>query len=177
MKHIQETIVVEGKDDRSAVLRAVEANIICTSGYGLNDNTISLIGSAYNRTGIIIFTDPDHAGREIRERLTGLFPKAKQAFLTRAQSLKNGDIGIENADPGDILKALETAKASEGNAALEISMNDLYSLGLAGSKDSSEKREKAGAKLGIGYANTKTFLKRLHFMGISKDRLEEALKE
>ena len=49
MTHIQETIVVEGKDDRSAVLAAVDANIICTSGYGLNDSIIGDIKAAYEK--------------------------------------------------------------------------------------------------------------------------------
>ena len=177
MKRITETIVVEGKDDKSAVLAAVDANVICTSGYGLNDSIISLIEAAYRETGIIIFTDPDHAGRKIRERLTGLFPDAGHAYLTRSQSFKDGDIGIENARPEDILKALEAAKASEDAGASDVTMEDLFLLGLAGDEGSARRRETAGARLGIGYANTKTFLKRLRFMGISVERLKEAVRE
>lgn len=177
MKIIKETIVVEGKDDKSAVLAAVDANVICTSGYGLNDRIISLIEAAYKETGIVILTDPDHAGRKIRERLTELFPAAKQAYLTRSQSIKDGDIGIENAAPEDILNALEAAEVSGGDTGTLITMDDLYDLGLAGDPGSARKREKAGAVLGIGYANTKTYLKRLRFMGITRERLEEAIKE
>ena len=177
MIQIKETIVVEGKDDKSAVLKAVDANVLCTSGFGLNDTIISDIRGAYEKTGIIIFTDPDHAGRGIREKLTELFPNAKQAYLTRSQSLKKGDVGIENAKPEDIRKALEAAKASEGAEASDISMADLYALGLAGDEGSAAKRERAGELLGIGYGNTKTFLKRLRYMGISKDMLETALKK
>ena len=177
MKTIKETIVVEGKDDKSAVLNAVDANVICTSGYGLNDSTISLIKSAYETTGIVILTDPDHAGGKIRERLTEIFPGAGQAYLTRSQSLKDGDIGVENASPEDIIKALETAKVSRGNIDSDVGIGDLYALGLAGDKDSAEKREKAGTKLGIGYANTRTFLKRLRYMGVSRKMLEDAVKE
>ncbi len=177
MKKIKETVVVEGKDDKSAVLAAVDANVICTSGFGLNDDIISLIESAYKETGIVIFTDPDHAGRKIRERLTELFPDAKQAYLTRSQSYKKGDIGIENALPEDILNALEAADASDRQKDIHISMEDLYALGLAGDIRSAEKRERVGAVLGIGYANTKTFLKRLRYMGITRERLEEAIKK
>ncbi|MCQ2553838.1 MAG: ribonuclease M5, partial [Clostridia bacterium] len=59
--NIKETIVVEGKDDETAVLAAVDANIIITHGYGIRPQTIELIKKAYETTGIIIFTDPDHA--------------------------------------------------------------------------------------------------------------------
>ena len=177
MKSVKETIIVEGKDDKSAVLRAVDANIICTSGFGLNETIIQDIRCAYEKTGIIIFTDPDHAGRSIREKLTALFPGAKHAYLTKSQSLKKEDVGIENARPEDILKALEVAEASERDTSSDITMADLYALGLAGDEASLEKREKAGAVLGIGCGNAKAFLKRLRFMGITKDALEEALKE
>jgi len=174
MTHIKETIVVEGKDDKSAVLAAVDANIICTSGYGLNDKILSDIKGAYEKNGIIIFTDPDHPGREIRERLTGLFPDAKQAFLTKKQSLKKGDVGIENASPEDIVKALMNASAAVFDPEFEITKEDLFFAGLAGTKDSAKNREKVGAFLGIGYANVNTFLKRLNYMGITREQLARA---
>ena len=177
MINIKETIVVEGKDDRSAVLAAVDANILCTSGYGMNDKIIDAIRAAYEGPGIIIFTDPDHAGRKIRERLTGLFPHAKHAYLTQLEAEKQGDIGIENAKPECIIKALENAHAEgvEFAAGDLVSIDDLVNLGLAGASDSAKKRELAGAALGIGYANTKTFLKRLNYLGISLERLIKAV--
>ena len=46
MNRIKETIVVEGRDDETAVLAAVEANIICTHGYGISQATIDEIKSA-----------------------------------------------------------------------------------------------------------------------------------
>lgn len=181
MKRIKETVVVEGKDDRSAVLAAVDANVLCTSGYGMNASIIDAIRAAYNGPGIIIFTDPDHAGRKIREKLARLFPDAKHAHLTRSEAEKDGDIGIENASAENIVKALDNAHAntSDVSAAAEplITMNDLVKLGLAGLQDSAKQREAAGAALGIGYANTKTFLKRLHYMGISLKQLEDACEE
>ena len=174
MISIRETIVVEGKDDRSAVLAAVKANVLCTSGYGLNDDIISDIRAAYERTGIVIFTDPDHAGREIRKKLTDMFPKAKQAYLTKEQSLKKGDVGIENAKPEDIVKALMNASAEEDDAEFEITREDLFYAGLIGGADSAKKRESLGSFLGIGYANASAFLKRLNYMGITREYLARA---
>jgi len=168
---IKETIVVEGRDDESAVLAALDANIICTHGFGIRKETLEIIEKAYKTTGIIIFTDPDHAGETIRERLTKLFPEAKQAFLTRGEATKADDIGIENANPQSILKALEAAHAMESKGKDEFTMEDMFELGLTGLPDSSKRREELGKKLGIGSANTKTFLKRLNYMGIKKDEL------
>jgi len=177
MIDIVETIIVEGKDDRAAVLAAVNANIICTSGYGLNDEIIALIKSAYEGPGIIIFTDPDHAGRKIRERLTSLFPNAKQAFLTQSQAEKKGDIGIENANPVDIVDALIKASAKQDSLDTDITIEVLNDFGLLGSEDSAKLRQEVGAILGIGYANSKSFLKRLKYMGISVEALKEAMEK
>ncbi|MBQ2311487.1 MAG: toprim domain-containing protein, partial [Firmicutes bacterium] len=83
---LKETVVVEGRDDMSAVLAAVEADIIITHGYGITQKTLENIDAAYKRNGIVIFTDPDHAGRRIREWLEALFPDAKHAYLTERQA-------------------------------------------------------------------------------------------
>lgn len=168
MQRIKETIVVEGRDDKAAVLAAVDANIICTHGYGISSATLAEIKAACEACGIIIFTDPDHAGRAIRNKLLSVCPGAKQAFLTKSQAFKKGDIGIENASPEDILKALKNASAEQGGSD-RYTMRDMERLALVGSRDSARRRAELGAKLGIGGGNAKAFLKKLNFMGIELD--------
>ncbi len=170
---LKETVVVEGKDDMAAVLRAVDANVICTSGYGISQETIELIRAAYESRGIIIFTDPDHAGGNIRKRLTALFPRALQAYLTRTQAEKAGDIGVENASAEAIRRAL-SAVGSEGEGS-DFTMDDLIAAGLTGRADSAALRAEAGARLGIGSGNAAAFLRRLRLMGISREAFEKAL--
>ena len=186
---VTETIVVEGKDDESAVLAAVSANIICTHGYGIRQETLELIKKAYETVGIVIFTDPDHAGLKIRDRLLKAFPDARQAFLTQDQAEKCGDIGVENARPESVIKALTAAGCHFDDAAADdpiseasccftpVTMRDMIELGLAGCRDSAILRSKAGAALGIGTANCSTFLKRLNFMNIGLEALTEALEK
>ena len=183
-----ETVVVEGRDDMSAVLAAVEANVIITHGYGITQETLDTIRAAYDRNGIVVFTDPDHAGRRIRERLASLFPEAKHAYLSERQASKNGDTGVENASPEDILKALLSVgcRASDGLAEAfpgrgaeneeypEVTIDDLAALGLTGQSGSAEKRASAGEALGIGSANAGAFLKRLRRLRIGLSELEKA---
>ena len=57
-----------------------------------------------------------------------------------------------------------------------VTMDDLVALGLAGGQQSAEKRALAGARLGIGSANSKAFLRRLSFMGIGLEELAEACR-
>ncbi len=120
---IEQIIVAEGRDDEAAILRAVDAAVIVTRGYGISGSTLELIGKAYREKGIIVFTDPDHAGANIRNALTGRFPRALQAYLTRGEAEKSGDIGIENASPEAIRRALERALSSGGSGRAEDHMD------------------------------------------------------
>ncbi len=170
MTRIKETIVVEGRDDEAAILAAVDANVICTHGYGIKQSTLDEIKTAYETCGVIVFTDPDHAGQKIREKILSVCPNAKQAFLTKEQALKDGDIGIENAKPEAIVASLNVAAASVGGTN-RYTMADMDRLGLSGGPDSAKRREELGAKLGIGFGNAKSFLKKLNYMNIDENLL------
>ncbi|WP_130863057.1 ribonuclease M5 [Bacilliculturomica massiliensis] len=171
---IKEVIVVEGRDDESAVRRAVDAATIATHGYGIRKSTIELIRKAYEEKGIIVFTDPDFAGEQIRKRISGICPEAKHAYLTRREAEKDGDIGIENASPEDIRAALEKARCTAEEARREFTADDMQEYGLTGHPCASERRAAMGAALGIGYANGKTFLARLNHYGITREEFETA---
>ena len=172
---IKEVIVVEGKDDFAAVKAAVEAEIITTSGFGINDEIYRRIEAAYEKKGIIIFTDPDYAGESIRRKLSKRFPNAKHAYLPREEGTKKGNVGVENADPESILKALKNAMATIGQERKSFTMADLYMNRLAGDKQAAKNREIVGNDLGIGYGNAKTFLNRLNNFGITKEAYSEAI--
>ena len=177
-KSIKEIIVVEGRDDISAVKAAVDAEIIQVNGFAVRkQGTIEKIRVANQNKGIIILTDPDHAGEEIRKYIHKFFPEAKDAYIRRIEGTKDGDVGVENASPEAIIKALEKARCSVlEDKAVTFTMDYLMDCGLVGSGDASVRREKVGGKLGIGYSNGKQFLSRLNRYGIYKEEFEEALK-
>ena len=172
---IREIIVVEGRDDTDAIKKSVDAVTIETHGYGITKATWELIEKAYNEKGIIVFTDPDHAGEQIRRRIMEKYPDAKEAFLDRKSARKNGDIGIENADPESIRHALEKARCSIEESSDGFTIDDMMRAGLVGQADSSQRRHDLGKALGIGYGNGKIFLQRLNKFGISREEFEKAL--
>ena len=174
---IKEIIVVEGRDDTDAIKKSVDAITIETHGYGINKRTWQLIEKAYSETGIIVFTDPDHAGEQIRRRILEKFPDAKEAFLDREDATKDGDIGIENASPESIRAALEKAHCSMEEGSDIFSSDDMMQAGLIGQADSAQRRQKLGKMLGIGYGNGKIFLQRLNKFGITREAFEKALQE
>jgi len=172
---IKEIIVVEGKDDISAVKRAVDAEIIATSGLGLTQKTIDLIKKASKNRGVIILTDPDFPGKKIRNMVSAEVENCKHAFIPREKANKKGNIGVENASPEDIREALENARAEITDKRDEFSNSDMIYYGLVGNDNASKMRSKLGDLLGIGYCSAKQFLKRLNNYGITKEELEEAV--
>lgn len=171
---IKEIIVVEGRDDESAVKRAVDAQTIATHGYGIRRSTLELIKKAFEEKGIIVFTDPDFAGEQIRKRISALCPEAKHAYLSRWEAEKDGDIGIENASPEDIRTALQKARCTVEEAGKEFTADDLREYGLSGHREASAARDGIGAILGIGYGNSKAFLNRLNHYGITREEFDTA---
>lgn len=180
---IREAIVVEGRDDTQAVLRAVNAMTIETHGFGISEDTWKELERAYERQGLIIFTDPDYAGKQIRKRISGRFPAAKQAYISQTRATKKNDIGIENATPEDIREALK--RVTESHSVISetdddtkpYTMQELYLSGLIGKEDSKKARERLSEALGLGYGNAKHLLKELNFASVDRTVFMEALKK
>ncbi len=167
---IKEVLVVEGKMDVVAIRKAVEADCIITEGFNLKPEALENIRQAEKRRGIIILTDPDSAGERIRKFLGKRFPNAEDATA-------NDDIGIEQAKPEAIRRALETVRTLNWEPSHLFSSADLVKHGLSGSPDASRRRARLGAILGVGFANAKTFLQRLNHYGVTREEFENGLRE
>lgn len=172
---IKEIIVVEGKADISAVKRAVDAQVISTSGLGINQKTINIIKKASKNKGIIILTDPDYPGKKIRNILASEVENCKHAFIPRDKANKDGDIGVENASPEAIREALKNARSEVSEGREEFSNKDMVYYELVGNDNAAKRRGLIGDELGIGYCSAKQFLKRLNSFGISREELEAAI--
>ncbi|MDR0879590.1 MAG: ribonuclease M5 [Clostridioides sp.] len=174
---IKEVIVVEGRDDVTAVKRAVDCELITTGGYGFPKGTIERIRSAKERRGVIIFTDPDFAGEKIRKKISNAVPGCKHAFLPREEAIKKGDIGIENATPESIRSALSKVRTEIREDRSEFTRVDMVRNGLTCHEDASNRRDRVGKKLGIGYGNAKQFLSRLNNYGVEREEFEDAVSK
>ena len=172
---IQELVVVEGKDDISAVKRAVEADVVCTHGFGLTEDILKVIENAAKTRGVIVFTDPDYAGDKIRRYIDKRVPNCKHAYLPRHLGKKGDNIGIENATPESIFEALSKVQPLVNNETT-FTLQDMFEFGLNG-EGSKDKRRFVGEKLGIGYCNSKQFVNRLNNYGITIEQLLEVINQ
>ena len=173
---LKEVLIVEGKADVAAINRAIEADCITTGGFHLTRRTLENISAAYKKRGIIILTDPDSAGENIRNFLSKKFPQAKHAYIPRDEATANDDVGIEQAAPESIRRALSKVRTREINSREEFTASEMVALKLSSGTNSSKLRDKIGAALGIGYGNVKTFVRRLNNYGITRAEFLEAFK-
>lgn len=176
-KMIKEVIVVEGRDDVTAVKRAVDAEVIAVGGFGINSKVIAKIKEAQKRQGVIVLTDPDFAGEKIRKIISKRVEGIKHGYISREEGTKEGDIGVENASPQAIIEALNKARCETKEKREEFKMEHMFFYKLTGNEVASQRRAKLGKLLGIGYGNTAAFLSRLNNFGISKEEFVQAIKK
>lgn len=168
-------IVVEGIHDEMKIKSVYpDANVVITNGSEISQITLDLIKKLSETNEIIIFTDPDSPGEAIRKRITEVVPNAKQAFLRKKDAISKNKkkVGIEHATKEIIMDSLENVYTfTESNN--NITMADLFNLGLNGSANSQMLRDKISEYLNIGKPNAKTFLKRINLIQISFEELKE----
>ncbi|AFM39159.1 RNAse M5 [Desulfosporosinus acidiphilus SJ4] len=175
---IKELIVVEGKNDAHAVRQALgDVDILWTEGFGLSKKKLDYIAEMAARQGVIVFTDPDTVGEQIRNRISKYVPQAKHTYLTRKAATRQGDVGVENADPEEIRRAFAHIQQEQGELSKTFTMEDLWSVGLVGSSGAGDFRLALGKRLGIGDSNAKQFLHRLNRFGISRELFFQAVEE
>ena len=173
-RRIAEVIVVEGVHDANAVLRAVDADVLCTGGFAFGADVEARLQRAHDHRGLIVLTDPDVAGEQIRRRVQGLVGDCGHAHLDRADCTRHGDIGVEHADPEAIRRALSAARTA-GPRAVTFTVDDLWRAGLTGGPGAKARRTAVGKALGLGFGNARQLLVRLNRLGVTREEFDQAL--
>lgn len=170
---IKEIIVVEGKNDTNILQSFFDCDTIETSGDQVSEQTLQRIEEAQAKRGVIIFTDPDTPGEHIRRLVKARVPQAKHAFIQKEKARTTKKVGVEHANKEDLWQSLSHCVTFiEDNESLAWS--DYIELGLIGNQ---KVRFDLCTKLHIGPCNAKTCFKRLNQMGITKEKVQEILKE
>ena len=167
MIKVKEVIVCEGRYDKDTLSQVFDAVIIETGGFGVfNDREkLALLRRLAEARGLVILTDSDGAGFQIRGYLKGAIdPKlVKHAYIPdipgrerrKKTASKAGTLGVEGMRPEVLVEALRRAGAtfegaeSSGGEAEELSAADMYDLGLSGRPGSAALRAALLAELGL----------------------------
>lgn len=174
---IKQVIIVEGKTDTQKLKNIFGNDIktIETNGLSLNEKTLRIIKEFNDTVGVIIFTDPDGAGKKIREQIINhLDNKVLNAFITKQDVNKEfKKIGIAQADDFAIKKTLsELIVYDKNNDSIswnEYVNNDFY---LKSNRDKICKNFNFEKSI-----SSKTLFKWLNWMNLKVKDIKEILGE
>lgn len=165
MLRIKQAIIVEGRYDKIRLSNITDAVVICTNGFSIykDREKQELIKSLAAKTGIIILTDSDSAGFQIRsfirsivkqgEVLNAVTPDILGKERRKAQPSKQGKIGVEGIPDELIEQALINAGAvpeeSTADRREPITRADLMDCGLIGGENCTQRRQRLQRYLGL----------------------------
>lgn len=177
--HLSQVVVVEGKYDRLRLKPFLDALIIQTDGFRIykDPEKIRLIRETALRHGVIVLTDSDRAGFQLRgfikniaagAEITHIYiPQVPGKEKRKAVPGKEHLLGVEGfseaalrelfGQAGLISGALPAAKGRR------ITKQDFFADGLSGGPDAAEKRARLIRKLGLpGYLTANALLEVLN---------------
>lgn len=110
-------IIVEGRYDKSALSGFIDATIITTDGFSIfNNKEKQALIRRIAKNGIIVLTDSDGGGKQIRKFLAGIIPpdKIHNLYIPKIEgkesrkrhASKEGILGVEGMDKETIIKLL-----------------------------------------------------------------------
>ncbi len=148
-------IIVEGRYDKSTLSGFIDANIITTGGFSIfnNKEKQALIRRLCGE-GIIILTDSDGGGKQIRKFLMGMLPSDKihNLYIPKIEGKesrkrrvsKSGTLGVEGMEKETLLRLLtpfiDGKKASKDGKM--ITKVDFFLDKLTGCEGASENRQR-----------------------------------
>lgn len=176
MEKIKEVIVVEGKNDTLRLKQFFDCDTIETHGTCLSQFTISLIAKIQRKRGVIVLTDPDSPGNQIRNQLDAHISNLKHAFIPQEEARGKNKIGVEHASFKTLQTALENI-VTFGDVKGNIQVSDLVELGLSGATNSEQKRYELARFFHLGKANSKTLVNRLNMMGLTREDIIEVVHD
>ena len=147
-------VVVEGRYDKTALSSIFEGTVITTGGFSIFNSREKLaLIKKVGREGIILLTDSDGGGKQIRSYLhsaldaklvhDAYIPKIAGKERRKKAPSRAGTLGVEGVGRDVLLRALspfvENGSAPKSEVR-KITKTDLYLDGLSGTDGAAERR-------------------------------------
>ena len=192
MIKIKQAIVVEGKYDKIKLESLVDALIIPVGGFRIfqDEKTLQLLRTLAKTVGLLVLTDSDAAGFQIRHflrsairegQITDVYlPDCPGKERRKRKPSAEGLLGVEGTDAQVIVQALQAAGVlcdQQVQPTDPITKADLFADGLTGSANSSQRRAKLCAILKLpGHLSTNELLGVLNTL-YTKQQYRQLLSE
>lgn len=186
MIKIDEAVIVEGRYDKIKLSNILDALIIETNGFGIYKDKarLAFIRKLADERGLILITDSDRAGLQIRNYISAGIPKERIKHIyipdiygkekRKKEPSKEGKLGVEGISD-EILEKLfrdlqiKTKRVTADN---RITNYDLFAAGLSGRENAAEKRKKLLKALDLPeFLSTNSLLSYLN-SSMSKEEFE-----
>ena len=155
-------VVVEGKYDKIKLDSIFDATVIVTGGFSVfNNKEKQQLLRRLCDGGVIILTDSDGGGKQIRSFLQGIIPKDKIHNLyipktpgkerRKVHQSKEGLLGVEGIEKDTLIKIFSPFVLGEKaeKPSKMITKVDFFQDKLAGFENSSERRAKLSALIDL----------------------------
>ena len=162
MLKINYPIIVEGKYDKAFLKSFLDATVVTTEGFSVykNKEFKELVLSLAQDKKVIVLTDSDNAGKQIRNHIKNILKDVEIINLYTPQIYgkekrkdkpsKEGYLGVEGQEKDEIIALLTEFAVSENNLSkINITKTDLYLCGLCGGENSSIKRKELLKELNL----------------------------
>lgn len=175
-KETRKVIIVEGKNDMHRVKQVLpDAYVLITNGSAISEEFLKLVEDLSRESEIVLVLDPDYSGEVIRKKITSVVPNASHIFFNKKDAISKTKrkVGVEHVTLNKLRIALKDVK--QYNYSKNITIQDIFDLGLAGEENSKSKRLGLCEKLGIGYVNAKQLVERLNMFGYKLEDIKDKL--
>lgn len=156
-------VVVEGRYDKSTLASVIDARIITLEGFAVfNSKEKQALIRRVGQGGLILLTDPDGGGTQIRSFIRSILPKDKvyNLYIPKIpgkERRKNapsraGLLGVEGMS-ADLLRELFLPFVGRGRDELcpedPVTKMDMYLRGMSGGPDAKTRRAALAEALGL----------------------------
>lgn len=191
MIKIKQAVIVEGKYDKIRLSNIVDTVIVPVHGFSVyrDRETAELIRTLARTRGIVILTDSDSAGFQIRNKIKEIarggsvinvyVPDIKGKERRKREPSKQGLLGVEGIDDDIILEAFRRAGvlAEKSEAPKDpITKADLFDLGLIGAENSAQRRAALQRSLGLPERLSANMLLEMLNVMYTRERFLEEVK-
>ena len=165
-------IVVEGHGDEAFLSSFIKSLYIITNGYDLPKEDIDFLKHYSGKKKVIVFTDPDDAGKSIRKKINDYNFKHIDVEVAIDSCNKNGKHGVAECDKNTIINVLEEHLSTKEPICGNITTSKLMMLGVITKLD----RDQLCKKLHLGICNGKQLVRRINVLNIDENTIVEAMR-
>ena len=166
---IKGVLVVEGNKDKQVLSNIIDTEIVTLNGLEVSPGNIDYLHELSKLYPIIVLTDSDKAGENIRKKVNSFIPGCVNLYIDSKYCNKHNKHGIAEADKLAIIDTLMPYLGELGHTG-SVSLSDFSHIKL-----NKEIRRTICEAFHLGECNNKEMIKRLNYLNITIEEVKGIL--